>query len=143
MAKTKAHTNYKPAERNLGHYQRMQCVKNRGKANEYLCAKCDRKAKDWAHIHGESGDDPWADFVPLCRRCHMQYDGHNQKGGNSSEARSERMKAITTNNWNDPEYRQHMSDAHYGQEISTETRAKISAALKGKPWSEARRKAQK
>jgi hypothetical protein len=25
-------------------------------------------------IHGADGYDPWADYVPLCRSCHLLYD---------------------------------------------------------------------
>lgn len=52
----------------------------RGKASTHPCARCSeygvgRQAREWAQIHETDGNDPWADFVPLCRRCHFRYDG--------------------------------------------------------------------
>ena len=60
-------------------HQRVHAA--RGKAAAQKCARCaevgtDRPARDWATIHGETGDDPWADYVALCRSCHIAYDGH-------------------------------------------------------------------
>ena len=48
----------------------------RGKAAEYLCeGLCGGKAADWATVHGKTGLDV-LDYVPLCRKCHKDYDGH-------------------------------------------------------------------
>jgi hypothetical protein len=58
-------------------YQALHCRirKARGKASQHKCsAECGRQAYDWAQIHTESGFDVWADYVPLCRRCHIAYD---------------------------------------------------------------------
>lgn len=49
--------------------------KAQGKATEHVCVRCPEPAINWATIHGETGDDPWADYVPLCGRCHSIYDG--------------------------------------------------------------------
>jgi hypothetical protein len=42
------------------------------------CAEDGQKiqAAEWALIHGETGQDPWADYVALCRHCHQVYDDH-------------------------------------------------------------------
>lgn len=48
--------------------------KVRGKASAHPCVRCNRQARDWAQIHSEDGTDPWADYVPLCRACHLRYD---------------------------------------------------------------------
>jgi hypothetical protein len=96
--------------------QRRRCVDVQGKASNYICVRCMRKpARDWAHVHTESGEDPWADFVPLCRSCHIKYDGHGHNGGNSPEGRVARNHSgAMKERWQDPEYRQRMSDAHKG-----------------------------
>lgn len=31
-------------------------------------------AKEWSRIHTETGEDPWADYVALCKPCHNRYD---------------------------------------------------------------------
>jgi hypothetical protein len=48
--------------------------KARGKASAHQCVKCDNAALDWAQVHTEDGTDPWADYVPMCRSCHLGYD---------------------------------------------------------------------
>ncbi len=48
--------------------------KVRGRAADHPCVKCSAQARDWAQIHTEDGTDPWADYVPLCRKCHLNYD---------------------------------------------------------------------
>lgn len=53
-------------------HQRVR--RERGKAACHPCASCDRQARDWAQIHTEDGNDAWADYVALCRPCHMYYD---------------------------------------------------------------------
>lgn len=52
----------------------LNVKKIRGKASEYLCESCcGGSADEWATIHGLTGDD--ADhYVPLCFKCHKQYD---------------------------------------------------------------------
>ncbi len=53
----------------------------RGKASDYPCWSCWEDdvvavASDWARVHGTNGLDPWSDYIPLCRKCHMRYDEH-------------------------------------------------------------------
>jgi hypothetical protein len=46
----------------------------RGRAKTHLCAGCcGRAAAQWAQIHGTDGKDT-ANYVPLCRKCHIEYD---------------------------------------------------------------------
>src|SRR5216110_1355081 len=33
-----------------------------------------RQAQEWAQVHGTDGEDPWADYLPLCKSCHRFYD---------------------------------------------------------------------
>jgi hypothetical protein len=60
--------------------------KTRGKASDHQCARCDNAARDWAQVHAENGEDPWADYVPLCRSCHVRYD-HDARWNKESLAR--------------------------------------------------------
>lgn len=48
----------------------------RGPASAHQCVGCLAQAAEWATVHGETGQDPWADYVPLCIRCHQRYDDH-------------------------------------------------------------------
>ena len=53
--------------------------RDRGKASAENCTHCAeagvaKQALDWAQIHGTDGTDIWADYVALCRKCHMRYD---------------------------------------------------------------------
>jgi hypothetical protein len=38
-----------------------------------------KQARDWARIHTEDGEDVWSDYVPLCRPCHIAYDGSGHR----------------------------------------------------------------
>lgn len=49
----------------------------RGIAASYKCEFCPEQALDWAWIHGKEGSPE--DFMPLCRKCHVDYDGVAQK----------------------------------------------------------------
>jgi len=46
----------------------------RGAAWLQACAHCGQRAREWATIHGRSGDDS-RDYMPLCKTCHNRYDG--------------------------------------------------------------------
>ena len=51
----------------------------RGPARLKLCVRhletgVSTPARDWACIHGEDGMNIWADYVSLCRSCHIRYD---------------------------------------------------------------------
>jgi hypothetical protein len=47
----------------------------RGKAREHSCEHCGGQAAHWATIHGRDGLDIDADYMPLCVKCHVAYDG--------------------------------------------------------------------
>jgi hypothetical protein len=47
--------------------------RERGPAKTRNCEHCSAQAHDWAIIHGKDGTDP-ADYMPLCRGCHIRYD---------------------------------------------------------------------
>jgi hypothetical protein len=67
---------------------------NRGRASEYPCWKCWENdivvlAENWATVHGESGEDIYADYVPLCRKCHASYDRATWgRGGGATGSRN-------------------------------------------------------
>ena len=46
----------------------------RGNAAEHACARCGKRAREWAQIHGTDGLDIQLDYAPLCVSCHRQYD---------------------------------------------------------------------
>lgn len=51
----------------------------RGPASLHHCVRhleagLHKQAFDWAQLHTEDGMDVWADYVPLCRSCHIRYD---------------------------------------------------------------------
>lgn len=50
----------------------------RGPAASYDCEHCGGPALDWAWLHGKDGMSP-DDFMPLCRKCHVAYDGNGDK----------------------------------------------------------------
>lgn len=65
----------------------QRVVRRRGKASDHECVKClelgrRTQARDWATVHGTDGEDPWADYIALCRLCHRSYDqiGARQRG---------------------------------------------------------------
>jgi hypothetical protein len=46
-----------------------------GRADMWACDnECGEQARDWSHIHDTDPTD-WRNYIPLCRRCHRQYDG--------------------------------------------------------------------
>lgn len=54
--------------------QWKRVTRRRGPASAHQCARCPARGRDWARVHTEDGQDPWADYVPLCRPCHRHYD---------------------------------------------------------------------
>src|SRR5215831_19553254 len=51
----------------------------RGLAAEHQCVRCPAQVRDWARVHTENGEDIWTDYVPLCRSCHIAYDGSGHR----------------------------------------------------------------
>jgi hypothetical protein len=54
--------------------------KERGLARAHECGSCDKKARDWAYIHGLDPDDIWS-YTPMCSGCHRSYDHYHRKKG--------------------------------------------------------------
>lgn len=72
----------------------------RGKAKRHNCTSCAddgirKRARDWAQIHGETGEDPWADYLTLCRSCHMRYDKSGHRVPHTAAARAKMSEACT------------------------------------------------
>lgn len=70
------HKKEKQAKRTSTNYWTVhRRVRNdRGRASQYKCVTCGNQARDWAMRHGTDGSDP-AMFDPMCRSCHIAYDG--------------------------------------------------------------------
>ena len=105
--------------------------RRRGLASTHECVRCledgkHRQANDWAMVHGETGDDVWADYVPMCHSCHMIYDGVKPPSL-SPEARARQIAAITGKP-KSAEARAKMSKSHKGVPLSAEHRASLTRA---------------
>ena len=76
-------------------YQRQhQAVRRkRGRASDHLCEHCGGTAIDWARKDGASGDDPFEDYMPLCRGCHIRYDRGGKPGRPKSQDEKDRISA--------------------------------------------------
>lgn len=64
----------------------------RGPAKLLKCVRCaengtDKQASDWACLHGRDGEDP-QDYIPLCRKCHIAYDGSGHRTPHSEETKA-------------------------------------------------------
>jgi hypothetical protein len=46
------------------------------------------RARDWAQVHGTDGTDVWADYVPMCRKHHIAYDGSGHRMEHTEGARA-------------------------------------------------------
>jgi hypothetical protein len=67
------------------HALHWKTVRVRGRARERRCffhAERDEEitASDWAQLPGTSGKDV-ADYIALCRKCHVNLDGSNHPAG--------------------------------------------------------------
>jgi hypothetical protein len=116
-----------PAPANSYEYMLLhkRVYRARGKASAHECSGCPARARDWARVHTESGHDPWADYVPLCRACHIRYDETGRAVAVSNNRRRELQIRAS--------HREAIGAAHLGKTVSAETRAKLSASLKGRP----------
>ena len=70
----------------------------RGRARLQLCVRClergtENSAGGWATIHGTDGEDPWADYVALCDRCHCGYDDTGFRGPHTEASRQKMSEA--------------------------------------------------
>jgi hypothetical protein len=128
----------------------------RGPAKLLKCAHCadngtDKQAFDWACLHGRDGEDP-ADYIPLCRKCHIAYDGSGHHQPHSEETKAllgeknrgyvhtpeavEKIRATSTGRKHTAESRAKMSAQRKAAAAArgpmpAEQRAKLSAASKG------------
>jgi len=50
----------------------------RGPAKNYHCTECGQQAYDWAMLRDTDGQNV-NDYTPLCRKCHIAYDGTVEK----------------------------------------------------------------
>jgi hypothetical protein len=127
----------------------------RGPAKLLKCAHCaadgaDKQARDWACLHGLDGEDP-QDYVPLCRKCHIAYDGSGHHEPHTEETKAilseknrtyrhtpeavEKIRATSTGRRHTPESIAKMSaqkkaEAAARGPMPEEQRAKISASLR-------------
>lgn len=70
-------------------HQRMRKVK--GKASLQRCVDCGSQARDWSYVHDTAADN-MDNYVPRCRRCHIEYDETPPK-------RIESMRKNGTESW--------------------------------------------
>jgi hypothetical protein len=47
--------------------------RNIGKASDFACVDCGKRAQDWSNIDHHYSRDP-EDYVPRCKKCHAKYD---------------------------------------------------------------------
>jgi hypothetical protein len=95
------------------HKNHVMVRKARGPAWMQPCANCGNGASDWATIHGESGEQP-VHYLPLCRACHVIYDGTianlaNRRTGHSPETR-ERQRQAALRRWESQDERDRMRE---------------------------------
>jgi transposase-like protein len=107
--------------------------KNKGKAKEQSCVDCNCPAFDWSQRKETDGSSD-EHFEPRCRHCHLSYDFTSERAHALQQARQKSGYSEET--------RAKMRDSRSRQVQTPEKIAKQSAALKGKPWSQARRDAQ-
>lgn len=82
----------------------------RGKAKQHKCEHCSGQAFDWATIYGTDGSRP-EDYMPLCRSCHIAYDGTSHTGLKRSE-----------------ETKRKLSESHTGKKIPKAQREAMAAS---------------
>ena len=128
----------------------------RGPAKLLKCVLCaeagiSKQAFDWAHLHGTDAEDVM-NYIPLCRKCHIAYDGSGHHTPHTEETKAllsqkntgyehtpearEKIRATSTGRKHTPESRAKMSAqqkaaAEARGPMPDEQRAKLSAALKG------------
>jgi hypothetical protein len=66
----------------------------RGPAKAHDCARCPARAHDWAQLHGKDGFDP-ADYIPLCRSCHLLYDRTDETRAKLAVAATHRTRDLS------------------------------------------------
>jgi NUMOD3 motif len=106
----------------------------RGPASAQPCAHCASRgtakaAHDWATIHGTDGADPWNDYIPLCKKCHIGYDGYGHHTPHSEETKallSEKNRGYV----HTPEAVEKIRATSTGRRHTAESIAKMSADRK-------------
>lgn len=87
-----------PAEPSANYATRhWRVADRRGSAKLLKCAHCaergtDKQAYDWARLHDRDGMDP-RDYIPLCRKCHIAFDGSGHHQSHTEEARAKMSAA--------------------------------------------------
>lgn len=72
--------------------QHKRVVRARGSASFRQCSTdCGGPARDWALIHDQDPEDP-ASYMPMCRGCHMRYDGAGDTGIGQRRAAQQQAK---------------------------------------------------
>jgi hypothetical protein len=119
----------------------------RGPASNHTCTDCGGQARDWSQVHGTSGQDLEADYVPRCRKCHIAYDGSGHRTPHTEATKQllsqknrgyqhtpeaiEKIRAASLRNGISPQARAARLAAQYGQPKTAEVRSKISRKLQG------------
>lgn len=96
------------------YFKNHQMVRRaRGPAWQQQCSTCGEAAADWATIHGEDGSDP-DHYTPLCRRCHIVYDGQvanlpDNTGSRRTPEQVENIRQGAIRRWSNPAERERAS----------------------------------
>lgn len=56
------------------HPKHRWVARQKGKASEYQCIDCGKKAHDWSNINNHFYRKVLTDYEPRCVRCHKRYD---------------------------------------------------------------------
>jgi len=98
-------------------------------------------------VHGHTGLKPMIDRVPLCKRCHIEYDQNGHRVPHTPEARAKisaagirrgprtpeerrKLSETLTGRKHSAEHVQRSADARRGQKRSPEARQRMSDAAK-------------
>jgi len=66
----------------VGYFAKHAWIRRKkGKASKYKCELCDKNARDWANIDHKY-KRKLEDYIPLCVKCHRQYDKEYNNWGN-------------------------------------------------------------
>lgn len=56
-------------------------------------AGCLSRKYEWAHVHGTEPGDP-GNYIPLCKSCHITYDGQDGSGHSNAKLAMEQVRDI-------------------------------------------------
>lgn len=135
-----------PPESSSEYMRRHKDVyKARGKAIDYKCVDCGKKAREWSTVRGTDGSDPHAHYEPRCVPCHTRYDDKAakvsaaQRGTTRSVESNEKRSKTLTGRTLSEEHRRKIAESRRGSDHTPRTeeyREKMSKALKGRVFSE-------